>query len=147
MKKILVLFIALLFGANLLAQSANDVIYLNNGSVIKGTASNITPDETVTIQTSDGSVFVLNMSEVTQIAHEENAEEIISSPNWANDIMKRKGSRLFVGDRKLSENEIMELLNEDLFKTYSNGRLNRDLGTVLFLGGIVCLGLSIDLAI
>ncbi len=44
-----------------------DVVYLKNGSIIYGTISEINPDENLKITTSDGSVFVYEMSEVSKI--------------------------------------------------------------------------------
>ena len=143
MKKLLVLFIGLLFGATILAQSANDVVYLKNGNVIKGTISNNTSDETVTIQTPDGSVFVLNMSEVTQISHEENADGIISFPNWANDMMTRKGYKLFIGDRELSDNDIRELFSNEMCETYFGGKTQLKSGNICLMGGVASLGATI----
>ena len=130
-----------------MAQSANDVVYLNNGDVIKGTISSIIPDETVTIQALDESLFVLNMSEVTQISHEENADGIISFPDWANDVMTKKGSKLFIGDKELSASELQELLNENLYKVCANGATKLDIGNYLILGGIVCSVISIGLLV
>jgi len=47
-----------------------DVVYLNNGSVIRGTVIEIQPEELVKVQTSDGSIFVYKMEEVERIAKE-----------------------------------------------------------------------------
>ena len=146
MKKIIVLFICLLFGANMMAESTNDVVYLRNGSVIKGTVSNVTPNETVTIQTFDGNIFVLNMSEVTQIVHEENADGIISFPNWANDMMTKKGSKLFIGDRELSANDIQELFSNDMCETYFGGSAQVKKGNGFLTAGIVYFGIALGLS-
>ncbi|MBP5473375.1 MAG: hypothetical protein J6X92_01285, partial [Bacteroidales bacterium] len=147
MKKLLILFTFLLLGANLLAQSANDVVYLKNGSVIKGTVSNVTPNETVTIQTSDGSVFVLNMSEVTQIAHEGNTEQNISFPYWANDMMTKKGANLFIGDRELSANDIQEIFSNDMYQTYLGGSSQVKKGNVFLTVGMISLGVTVGLMV
>jgi hypothetical protein len=47
-----------------------DVLYLKNGSVIRGAVLEQIPDKTVKIQTSDGSIFVFQMSEVERITKE-----------------------------------------------------------------------------
>ena len=147
MKKIIVLFICLLFGANMMAESTNDVVYLKNGSVIKGTISTVTPNETVTIQTFDGSLFVLNMSEVTQIVHEESVDGIISFPNWANDMMTKKGSKLFIGDRELSANDIQELFSNDMQETYFGGSAQVKKGNGFLTAGIISLGVTVGLMV
>ncbi|MBP5708974.1 MAG: hypothetical protein J6W61_04325 [Bacteroidales bacterium] len=147
MKKLLVLFIGLLFGATILAQSTSDVVYLKNGSIIKGNVSNVIPNETVTIQTSDGNIFVLNMSEVTQISHEEKADGIISFPDWANDMMTKKGSKLFIGDRELSANDIQELFSNDMQETYFGGSAQVKKGNGFLTAGMISLGATIGLFI
>ncbi len=47
-----------------------DVVYLLNGSVIRGSILELAPDGEVRIQTSDGSIFVYRMDEVERIAKE-----------------------------------------------------------------------------
>ena len=47
-----------------------DVVYLKNGSMIKGTVTELIVDKTVKIQTSDGSLLVFNMSDVEKIVKE-----------------------------------------------------------------------------
>lgn len=47
-----------------------DVVYLKNGSVIKGIIIEQIPNEKLKIQTKDGSVFVYKMEEVAKIAKE-----------------------------------------------------------------------------
>lgn len=52
------------------AQSV-DILYLKNGSVIKGYVKEIIPTETVKIETADGSLFVYNMVDVDKISKED----------------------------------------------------------------------------
>jgi hypothetical protein len=47
-----------------------DVVYLKNGSIIRGTIIEQIPMETLKIETTDGSVFVYQMSEIERIAKE-----------------------------------------------------------------------------
>jgi len=47
-----------------------DVVYLKNGSIIKGVILEQIPNQSVKIQTSDGSIFVYNSSEVEKITRE-----------------------------------------------------------------------------
>ena len=71
MKKILILLLALIIGNALSAQNWTDVVYLKDGSIIKGTVIEQIPNVSVKIQTADGSVFVYEMSRVGRIAKEE----------------------------------------------------------------------------
>lgn len=48
-----------------------DVLYLKNGSVIRGVIIEQIPGQSVKIRTADGSVFVYQMSEIERIAKEE----------------------------------------------------------------------------
>ncbi len=50
-----------------------DVVYLKNGSIIRGTIIEQIPMETLKIETADGSVFVYQMSEIERITKEETA--------------------------------------------------------------------------
>jgi hypothetical protein len=47
-----------------------DVVYLKNGSVIKGSITEFVPSDHVKITTSDGSIFVYNSSEIEKITKE-----------------------------------------------------------------------------
>ncbi len=69
-------FITLLMGGTPLAmlgqlrQLEEDVVYLQNGSVIRGTITEQIPRESVTIQTFDGTVFRFLTSEIDRIVRE-----------------------------------------------------------------------------
>jgi len=47
-----------------------DVVYLHNGSVIRGTVVEFTPGGEVRIRTADGSLFVFNMADVQRVVKE-----------------------------------------------------------------------------
>ncbi len=52
---------------SLSAQNMQEVVYLKNGSIIKGVVIEQVPGESLKIQTYDGSIFVYKMSEVEKI--------------------------------------------------------------------------------
>jgi hypothetical protein len=52
-------------------QTTKDVVYLKNGSIIKGTILEMVPNGNVKIETSDGSVFIYPMTEVEKTTKEE----------------------------------------------------------------------------
>jgi hypothetical protein len=56
---------------DVLSDSKRDVVYLKNGSIIRGSLAAVVPDSVVKIQTADGSLFVFRMSEVEKIVKEE----------------------------------------------------------------------------
>ncbi|HUX96370.1 MAG TPA: hypothetical protein VMV47_11630 [Bacteroidales bacterium] len=70
MKKYLTLTIFLLISAfSLIAQKSKDVLYLKNGSLIKGTLIEIVTEQ-YKIKTSDGSIFIFPASDVEKLTKE-----------------------------------------------------------------------------
>lgn len=87
MKKIIIALIAILATACALqAQETRDVLYLKNGSIIRGTITEIVPEEHVKILTADNSIFVYDMDEVLKILKEAAEPAKPESP-----FNKRKG--------------------------------------------------------
>lgn len=73
MKRITVI-VMLLLSISIFSYAQNqlqDVVYLKNGSIIRGTVVNMVPNETLRIQTLDGSTFVYQMNEVEKITKEQ----------------------------------------------------------------------------
>ena len=70
MKKILLTTVFILTATILLAQNLQDVVYLRNGSIIRGTIIEQVPNESLTIETADGSFFVFAIDEVERIRRE-----------------------------------------------------------------------------
>ncbi|MBI4548949.1 MAG: hypothetical protein HY707_13275 [Ignavibacteriae bacterium] len=60
------------------AQVQQNTVYLKNGSVIKGNIIEMLPDSIIRIQTSDGSLFVFNVTEVEKIKQEESNRAVSS---------------------------------------------------------------------
>ena len=70
MKKILLLFTALCFALGISAQQkGEDVVYLNNGSVIKGVIERVVDNVTVSIRTRDGNLLTYPAVEVRRVAY------------------------------------------------------------------------------
>ena len=71
MKQHLIIVIMLsAFTITATAQETEDVVYLKNGSVIRGTITELTPNTNLKIRTRDGSLFVFEMDEVERVAKE-----------------------------------------------------------------------------
>jgi len=88
MKRFAILLLVCLCCTSLTALAqpqAKDVVYLKNGSVIKGEILEQIPNQSVKIQTSDGSIFVYPASEVEKITREEGpgSETVSASPTAA----------------------------------------------------------------
>lgn len=73
MKRFFIYMFVLLIAAASSMAMAQDVVYLKNGSVIKGSVVEINPSESLKIRTADGSLFVYNMSEVDRIERDNNS--------------------------------------------------------------------------
>ncbi|MBO5720562.1 MAG: hypothetical protein J6R61_03420 [Bacteroidales bacterium] len=72
MKKFILFLIFAIAGIGVAAaQNYQEVVYLKNGSVIRGVIIEQIPNQSVKIQTSDGNIFVYQISEVEKITKEQ----------------------------------------------------------------------------
>ena len=69
-KALLMLFLFLGSITVSVAQNVQEVVYLKNGSVVRGIVIEQVPGVSLKIQTSDGSIFAYQMSEVVKITKE-----------------------------------------------------------------------------
>lgn len=76
-----VLVVWVLIATPAFAQERIDVIYLKNGSVVRGTIIEQIPNESIKIETSDGSVFVFKMSDVEKITKEQTSAQPSPKPS------------------------------------------------------------------
>jgi hypothetical protein len=74
--RLLLLAAVVILSVTALIAQTKDIVYLKNGSVIKGTILEMIPEKTIKIQTSDGNIFVYNMSEVEKVGKEAVAPSI-----------------------------------------------------------------------
>ena len=72
MKKIILCFVVLLLSFKTYSQTTNDIVYLKNGSVIKGIVIEQILGVSLKIRTSDGNIFTYKMEEVEKITKEVN---------------------------------------------------------------------------
>src|SRR5690625_1992186 len=71
MKKYFFLLILMLGASTAFAQSNyEDVVYLKNGSIIRGIITEQIPNESIRIEISNGSIFVYRMDEIERITRE-----------------------------------------------------------------------------
>ncbi len=72
MKKIITLIVFTLISTIVLAQNNyQDIVYLKNGSVIRGVIIEQVPSKSLKIETADKSIFVYQMDEIEKITKEE----------------------------------------------------------------------------
>lgn len=67
MKRLVISLLALVISTMAFATMAQDIVYLKNGSVIKGSVIEMIPNQSIKVQTADGSLFVYQMNEVDRI--------------------------------------------------------------------------------
>ncbi|MCP4181174.1 MAG: hypothetical protein GY756_25710 [bacterium] len=70
MKKYILILLCLLSTQLFSQTQTRDVVYLKNGSVIKGKITEMNPSSNLKIETSDGSLFVYQMAEVLKMEKE-----------------------------------------------------------------------------
>lgn len=89
MRKLLLL-LTLLFSIStyVAAQNYTEVVYLKNGSVIKGVIIEQVPNVSLKIKTSDGSLIICQMNDVEKITKEERYTR-----DYRKDINNRKAAR------------------------------------------------------
>lgn len=82
-KVIVLLAMFFLCFGNLSAQTnLEDVVYLNNGSVIRGVIIEQIPGVSLKIKTNDGNIFVYDMKDVTKMHKEESYESKNSTQSY-----------------------------------------------------------------
>ncbi len=131
MRKLFVILAIVMAGASVMAK---DVLYLKNGSVIKGEILEFNMGGNVKIQTSDGSLFVYGTDQVEKLEKESDSSQANSKIGQKTEIVKkREGS---------SQAELI-ITNEENNKFKKNFRHKGYRGFV-DLGGFVGLDDAFD---
>ena len=91
MKKIVICLFALVISTMAFVTMAQDVVYLKNGSVIKGSVIEMIPNQSIKVQTADGSLFVYQMNEVDRIERDVKAKshQSIDEDDFEGDYLER----------------------------------------------------------
>lgn len=94
MKKITLLISLLLISVVIYAQRNNlvDVVYLKNGSILRGIIIEQVPNESIKLQTADGNIFVYQTSEIEKITKEDTVRQSRNQLAYGdNGVQHRKG--------------------------------------------------------
>lgn len=78
------LITAISFSVNAQSENMEDVVYLKNGSIIRGIIVEQIPNESLKVKTKDGSVFVYKMTEVDKLTKEQIVNTRGNSGNFNN---------------------------------------------------------------
>jgi hypothetical protein len=95
--RLILLAAVIILSVTALIAQTKDIVYLKNGSVIKGSILEMIPDKTIKIQTADGNIFVYNMSEIEKIGKE--AAAPASEPKPAVERTSNEGQRTYESQR------------------------------------------------
>ncbi|MCI0707395.1 MAG: hypothetical protein L0Y80_07935, partial [Ignavibacteriae bacterium] len=80
------------------AQDAmEDVVYLKNGGIIRGTIVEQVPGKSVKIKTRDGNVFVYSMDEIDKMTKEESRQMGMTHPSSSFDFSLVTGGAVYDG--------------------------------------------------
>lgn len=143
LKRLLVFAITFFcLASNVFAQS--DVLYLKNGSKIKGSVVEMDPTNGVKIQTSDGSLFVYSMSDVDRITKED-SNNAMSDKVSEYGLIGRKGVDFYWRDsgKNLTRREYETILDGELLNTFNGAQKQFKTGST-FLGlGLGCLAITV----
>ena len=144
MKRILCLMVLLLSIASL-SYAQSDVLYLKNGSVIKGSVLEMDPSNGVKIQTSDGSLFVYSMSDVERVSKDNvsGGENGTAKVKTYGQIERRKGNFCWKETGKnLRSEEYALILDGDLYDTFQGAHRQFNTGRTFMGIGLGCLAVT-----
>lgn len=148
MKKLLLSLVLALSSLVMFAQNnMHEVVYLKNGSVIKGVILEQVPNESIKVQTADGSIFVYPMADVEKISKEVTETQVQQSTSISiNGLMERDGRDLVIRGRELSDSELMTLLSYEGYETYMSARKQFNTGNGFLIPGWITFGSAMTLA-
>ena len=87
--------------ALLFAQPLEDVVYLKDGTIVRGIIVEQIPGESLKIQTQGGSVFLYTLDEIAKIVKEPVLEpEVKAEPDPKPEDPTRRGQGIYAGDAR-----------------------------------------------
>jgi hypothetical protein len=118
------------------AQTQIDVLYLKNGSIIKGLVTEIITGQTVKIETPDGNIFVFKQDEVEKIVKETGTATTaasqagsLSSPSSAHIVFYRpkkfegSGAKIIIGSPQ--PDTVITLLKNGTYHEFATNDFRR----------------------
>jgi hypothetical protein len=107
-----------------------DVVYLKNGSVIKGTIVETIPEKSIKIETADGNLFVYNMSDIEKLTK----EAIVAPVKESKPVIERLGN----DNQRSTENQ----RSYESPRSYENQRGSEGSGSIFSIYGALVLPLG-----
>ena len=143
MKRLILLFT--FFSFALLSYAQSDVLYLKNGSIIKGSVLEMDPSSGVKIQTSDGSLFVYSLSDVDHVSKDNvtKGDNGIAKVKAYGQIERDKGNFYWKDTRKnLTSEEYAMILDDELYDTFQSAHRQFNTGRTFMGIGLGCLAVA-----
>lgn len=123
---------------------AQSVLYLKNGSAIKGEIIELNPEENVKIQTRDGSLFVYSVEDVDHVEKEQQTKQYYSLVDQYGEIYRHKGQLYLAdGNLELSNPNTPNVLDPTLSRIYKSAQKQYKNGNTFLYIGCGSLGMSI----
>lgn len=125
MKKLFLLIICICCG--LVYAQQKEILYLKNGSVIKGEIIEQIPDQSLKFQTSDGSIFVYEMKDIERISKEEsklsnsNYNRLYSGWEFDVDLGFGFATQSGIGRKFISSVQVGKKVTENVFLGVGGG--------------------------
>jgi len=126
-----------------------NIIYLKNGSKVRGEIIEQIPDKSVTIETENGNIFVFEVNDIEKITKVKTAEsnpentgkavssQPVSSPSQSASSPKNAAQLSTPSTTELKDR--MALNAPDLYKKYKSGSTLSSVGASLTLGGATAM--------
>lgn len=115
-KKLFVLVAILFMGLAVSAQTnMRDVVYLKNGGITKGIIIEQIPNESIKIQTADGSIFVYKMDEIEKMSKETIENNNSTQPQQTNVQVQMPGTPIVVNPNMVQMQGNPNMMNQNVY--------------------------------
>ena len=139
-----ILAMVLSIGASFAQNATKSVVYLKNGTAVTGVIMEMQND-TIKLESSNGSTSVIPMSEVDRIANVSALGESQSesaSDNVAKYQIRRVGRDLYIGRSTLYFEDVYTLFGKEAYKSYRSAYTLAGTGAFFLTTGIIAGGLG-----
>jgi hypothetical protein len=88
--RLILLTVVIILGVTIMAAQTvyRDVVYLKNGSIIKGTIVETVPEKSIKIETADGNFYVYNFSDIEKLTK----EAVVAPAKESKPVIERLGN-------------------------------------------------------
>ncbi len=124
--------IVLLAGSSRAQGNLQDVVYLKNGSIIRGIIIEQVPGKSLKIETHDGSVFVYNMDEIEKMTRERPKRDLETTDDEGDEKQEHKSG--YAGYATFGLNQVLSGYGASLISLHDVNGLHLSSSSTLGLG-------------